>query len=205
MDCNVIISSAEKNIRMLHDLKDQFGAVGFGKVSNFFEVSERWHCPCCHRSKPEFARLDKNKELLCELHRHHDHFGDEAMSLIPREGYVDGLRESFCRFPDTLVCSDCNVAEPRAKALVSAPAYFSFAPYEIAMFINVRHGAPHAVDDTRARECFDAAVPAMKLLRKRLNAVLDAQKNQVDDFETLGAAAWRALKRANEVRKLNAK
>jgi hypothetical protein len=56
-----------------------------------------------------------------------------------------------------------------------------------------------------ARKCYEAAVPAMKLIRERLAAVLDAQKNQVDDFETLGSAAWRALKRANEVRKLNAK
>lgn len=205
MDCQTVLYSAEKNVRLLNDLKDRFGAIGFGKISNFFEVSENWRCPCCQRSKPEFARLDKNGELLCELHRHHDHFGDEAMRLISRDCHFDGLRESFCRFPATLVCSDCNVAEPNAKNLVKAPSYFSFAPYEIAIFIDVRQGAGHEVDPAEAHRCFKAAIPAMQLLRERLNAIIDAQNNHVGDFKTVGFEAWHILKRANELRKLNAK
>jgi rubredoxin len=195
------------NARLAVDLALALGAKGTdsGNMSNFSEVPPDWYCPCCGRDKRQIARLDKNQNIYCSLHLHHDHFGDEVINRIPDGFFVPNFRESFCRFSDVLVCSDCNIAEPRAKALVGAPTYFSFAPYEIGYFIKVRPNAPHAVDDVKARECYEAAVPAMKLIRQRLFGVLEAQKNDIEDFEHIGSAAWRALKRANEVRKLNAK
>ncbi len=198
-----VVYEAEANARLLRRLAKNHNALDFGKISKFFEVGLNWRCPCCHRSKEEIARLDRNAHLLCELHRHHDHFGDEANSRLPSGPGVADVLASFCRFPDVLICSDCNVAEPAAKRIVGAPSYFTFTPYEIATFITVRNNKPHLVDDDRARQAYEAAKPAMVLIRNRLSAVLKSAETDADDFETAGAAAWRVLKKANAKRKGN--
>lgn len=190
--------SAEDNARLLVDLRDRLGAKKFGSISNFFEVGVNWRCPCCYRSKPEIARLDKNSDLLCSLVLHHDHFDacvcehldlrDVADWSVPR-----AIEESLVRFSATLICSDCNVAEPAAKQMVEAPAAFSFAPYEIAGFITVTANAPHAVDADRAREVYEAARPSMKVLAARLRAIAKANETQGEAWEPAANAAWRVL------------
>ena len=73
---------AEDNARLLFTLIKKHAALAIGQISGFFDVGIYWHCPCCHRSKPEMARLDKNGALLCALHWHHDHFGDYASNTL---------------------------------------------------------------------------------------------------------------------------
>ena len=187
--------SARLMVRLMRDL----GASDLGAFGNFFEVEPDWRCPCCFRSKPEMARLDKNGNLLCSIHWHHDHFSDYISSSI-REvlgqemGAWAAIRDSFVRFPGTLICNDCNVAEPVAKNIVAAPEQFSFTPYEIASFIIVDMNAPHRLDAERAHEAYDAAIPAMKLISKRLRAINDAVRSEPSSPpEAIAAAAARVV------------
>lgn len=201
MDSWVLGKQAEGNAALLRELEKDLKTIAMGDQHHFFEVSADWRCPCCHRSKEEFARRDKNHKLLCALHNHHDHFGDYASTKLP--GHVKNLIDSFCRFPDTLICSDCNVAEPVAKTISGAPEHFSFAPFEIATFITVRKRSGHIVRPDCAKRAYEAARPAMRLLKDRLKDVRRAAQDQDegDTFGSIGGAAWRALKEINLARK----
>lgn len=57
-----------------------------------------------------------------QLDMHHCH-GDGMGSLAWR------------RFPVTLICCDCNMADARAKVKLALPGNFSFSPEEIAQFV----------------------------------------------------------------------
>jgi hypothetical protein len=193
---------AEANARLLNQLEKQTGAAGFGAIGGFFAVEARWRCPCCHRLKAEIARLDKNGNLCCPVVEHHDHFEECVAENIDYRSIGtlalqlrESLDQSFVRFQPTMICGDCNVAEPAAKAIVKAPAAFSFTPFEIAIFIEVTPNRPHVVDPVRAALAFEAATPAMKLLANKLRAIVKV-KNGEDTWEPLAGAAWRVIKDA---------
>jgi rubredoxin len=194
---------AEANARLLCRLEKELGAAGFGAIGGFFDVDADWRCPCCHRLKAEIARLDKNGNLCCPVVRHHDHFEECVADHIDYRSMGKlawGLREtldnSFVRFQPTMICGDCNVAEPVAKAIVKAPAEFSFTPFEIAIFIDVTPSNPHVVDPDRAVQAYEAATPAMKLLANKLRAIVKVKKYGEDAWEPLAGAAWRVIKDA---------
>ena len=77
-----MLGFAENNARLLFKLMQRFEAKDLGKISHFFEVCPEWRCPCCYRSKEEFARLDKNRNLLCQIVQHHDHFSEVLWNRI---------------------------------------------------------------------------------------------------------------------------
>lgn len=186
----------EGNGRLLLDLVRKFKANTLGNISNFFEVEPRWRCPCCMRDKGEIARLDKNNNLLCSIHNHHDHFDGRVMDNIRELQDEDALafdacRRGLVRFQNVLICNDCNVAEPYAKNLSSAPEDFSFTPFEIATFIIVKPNEPHEVDPGRARAAFDSARESMKLLWVRLRSVRNSMT--ADTFEPLGESVGRVV------------
>jgi hypothetical protein len=89
-----------------------------------------WRCPGCHRTKHELMRwtmLFKNTPhrymgWAGGLHKHHDH----------------GPRP--VRFPETLMCEQCNSADGAAKRELRLPGDFSFSPSEISCFVI---GTPH--------------------------------------------------------------
>lgn len=177
-----MIFCAEDNARLLIEIKDSLKANGLGSISNFCEVSPEWICPCCLRMKREIARIDKNGNLLCALHYHHDHFEHYArdqMPALPHQAY-----ELYTRFPRTLICNDCNVAEPVAKRIVGAKSNFSFAPFEIATFIIVESNAPHKIDEQRAMEAYESATHSMRMLWGRIRA---ARSSMEDDSENIGS------------------
>lgn len=188
---------ADGNFKMLLSLTTQLGASGYGSICNFFEVSPEWRCPCCFRSKREIARLDKNGKLFCAIHEHHDHFWDSQGVRIPRDGDYFAERQvigdSFDRFPPTLICNDCNVAEPWAKRAAGAPDYFTFAPHEIASFIIVNSNLPHEVNTEMAAKIYAAAKPSMEILAQRLTAVARGLSSADGSFEQIGEAALRVL------------
>lgn len=196
----------ERNARLLWDICDKFGAKGLGTIHNFFTVAETWRCPCCYRDKLEMAALDKNGNLVCRIVFHHDHFVDTASNVVsispngPEQWNALGvIRDSFRRFPETLICEHCNNADAAAKRIVAAPDQFSFAPYEIASFIVVAKNVAHKVDLERAQAAFDAASPSMKLIADRLRAVRKVAEG-LDDFEPLGHSASRVLQGLRIVR-----
>ncbi len=49
------------------------------------------------------------------------------------------------RFPDELICGDCNSADGIAKRKLALPSEWSFSPSEIARFVTVgpHSGATH--------------------------------------------------------------
>lgn len=195
---------AEANARLLCMLKEEFSAKDFGSISGFCEVATTWRCPCCYRSKPEIARLDKNGNLLCSLVMHHDHFpecvGDHIGGRAFEFEAVGVVENSFERFSRILICQDCNVADVAAKRIVQAPNPFSFAPHEIAGFIRVSPNAPHEVDGKRACEIYEAIKPSMQLLADRLRSIGRVVKTSGETWEHAGAAAWRVLKNARKKR-----
>lgn len=195
-------ADAERNARLLCELKEARKADAFGNIARFFEVEPDWRCPACCRSKQEIARGDKNGNLLCAIVQHHDHFGDFAEEMLDLRRLEDwtvarAIRESLVRFAPTLVCDDCNVADPRAKLIVEERRPFSFAPYEIASFIRAKPNAPHDLDHDRVRAAHDAAQPAMALLGMRLREALAVRRNAGGDaWEHISAPAARVLANA---------
>jgi hypothetical protein len=157
---------ALENEELLRSLIETLGARGTGNVAGFSKVGIYWRCPACGRSKAEIARLDKNGNLLCAIVSHHDHFHDFEPGL---EGAGAGAAYVvLARFQPTLICNDCNVVDAAAKKMVGAPGYFSFAPYEIAYFINVARNEGHKVDLAKAHTAYAAAQPGVGLLEEML-------------------------------------
>lgn len=183
------------------DLVRRFGAHEIGAIGCFFDTTSDWLCPVCFRSKDELARLDKNGNLLCAIHSHHDHFGDLAMSRIRDAAAgtrTHALNDGFYRFPNTLICNDCNVIEGYAKSTIETSAVFSFAPHEIGTFIIVTPNAPHRLDRDRLKQTYEAVLPSLRLVGARLRAVLQSIREDSDDFEHIGGPAWRAIKAARQ-------
>lgn len=195
---------AERNARLLLDLIREHGAREPGSIPGFFETGDRWHCPVCFRSKSEIARLDKNGNLLCAIHLHHDHFGDFAANKLPRGRGSNVLefeagrvvRDSFYRFQPILICNDCNVAEGAAKKAARTVECFSFTPFEISGFIIVTPNAPHRIDSDAALRFYAAAKTVMSLYGDMLRKAIECSKD--DSFEQIGGAAWRVLKAVRE-------
>lgn len=184
---------------LLLELMRRLGANEAGNVGGFFDVPAEWRCPCCYRAKREIARLDKNGNLLCSVHLHHDHYCErfdvDVRKLSPGDfQFSRVVQDSLIRFPDTLICNDCNVAEPNAKKIVGAPAYFTFSPVEIAYFITVSSTGEVGVDPDRAKRAYDAAIPTMKLLFERIQSITKAVDTG-SDFEPLAASVGRVMSR----------
>lgn len=194
---------AEANAKLLISLIKSFGALDLGSIANFFQVGSEWCCPTCHRSKSEQARLDKNANLMCAIHLHHDHMNHAAHDKIPhlgrddlawseRRGY-DSLRNNFYRFPDTLICNDCNVVEGDAKKKCGAPESFSFSPFEISTFIFVENNRPHRLDVEKLNTTWQNVRSSLATYREELRSIGNYHQNP-DGFEHIGGAAWRVLK-----------
>lgn len=203
----MIQPDAKLNAKLLNDLRIAHGCQEWGDIGCYFDVGVSWRCPGCQRSKSEIARVDKNSRLLCAIFLHHDHYMDEMSAKLPNRDKADfwaisAVRDSLTRFSATHVCSDCNNADTAAKRIVAAPAAFSFAPFEIAHFIEVKLNQSHTVNSDRAWEAYEAALPSMKLLSSRLRAVIAAGESDGTTFEPVGQAIWRVLNETK--RKMNA-
>jgi hypothetical protein len=114
-----------------------------------------WRCPGCERSRFELLTWTRSitgygaprgqYQWLAPLHEHHDHRVD---------GYVLPPR-----FPSTVICSDCNHADGRAKRQLGLPSWFSFSPAELRQFLT---GHPHngvVIDLKKALEIHAMVAP----------------------------------------------
>lgn len=134
----------------------------------------RWSCPCCRREKKDIARLTASGILLCQLDRHHDHLRNAVEDILKQLSKVNlgdsnGRSRSAARnaiytlserFTETLVCNDCNAADAAMKKHIGkcVPRHFSFAPSEIARFINRSANASHKLNAERGEEEFEVAI-----------------------------------------------
>jgi hypothetical protein len=107
----------------------------------YASLGPEWRCPGCNRSKYELIRWTK---LLPGspnaywgwaggLHKHHDHGGWPG------------------RFPETVVCEQCNDADKAAKRALGLPKGFSFSPAEIRGFVLATAHGWHLLNYAAAR------------------------------------------------------
>jgi len=82
---------------------------------------------------------------MAGLHGHHDHGGTDAFGS-------DG------RFPQTVICDQCNAADGRAKRLLGLPATFSFSPEEIRRFVTAKAHEKHTLDLAMALQVYEKFV-----------------------------------------------
>lgn len=115
------------------------------------DVGEHWICPSCQRSKFEILRWTKRfpgkqyafMDWVAILHRHHDHSQDYN-SLNAR------------RFPQTIVCDQCNSADGVVKRKLKLPKSFSFSPEEISLFVSATPHGKHKINYEMALAIYTA-------------------------------------------------
>lgn len=115
-------------------------------------LAEDWRCPGCARSKFEILRwsvrfprsANRFEDWVGGYHTHHDH------GVGPIRYGQGG------RFPDAVMCEQCNSADGTAKRKLGLPAAFSFAPHEIRQFVSATPHGFHDIDFRLAQAIFDA-------------------------------------------------
>lgn len=113
-------------------------------------TKQNWICPSCKKSKAQLVRLHKSGRLIAKLVSHHDHVGVAVDNYAPvkwdqetqsREPKSFALREHLkrlaagflVRFEPTIICEQCNNAEPEIKKRFGVPGFVSLTPLEIGM------------------------------------------------------------------------
>lgn len=104
-------------------------------------IDDGWICPACGRNKFQImkwtlrfpASSKKFMDWVAALHKHHDHS-------------VGLLENSQRRFPETLICGQCNVADGATKRKLELPSNFSFSPQEMRTFIQATPHDKHTID-----------------------------------------------------------
>ena len=146
-----------------------------------------WHCPACGRHKREIVRLNAKGELMCRLVDHHDHMRDllverfEEISTSMNDVVADQLAERFAArsasmvacYDNTVICDDCNAADPKAKRMIGAHKRFSFSPSEIRQFVVARPNQPHEVNERIARSVWEAARETFNLRLKIVDRIAE--------------------------------
>ena len=110
-----------------------------------------WTCPSCKRTKFQILRWTTRnpnsqhafKDWIAPLHKHHDH----SSGLI-------SCTES--RFPEIIICDQCNAADGAAKRKLKLPKLFSFSPSEISVFVSAIPHGKHTIDYNMANAIFQA-------------------------------------------------
>jgi len=87
---------------------------------------------------------------MAGLHKHHDH----SVSLWSREQP---------RFPETIICDQCNGADGATKRKLQLPSDFSFSPMELSWFVVPRPHEKHEIIYEAAQSIYDALIQATKV------------------------------------------
>ncbi len=113
-------------------------------------IGDEWVCLGCGRSKFQIMKWTRRfpntpnsfMGWVAALHKHHDH------SI--------GLFESGqTRFPETLVCGQCNSADGTVKRKLKLPSNFSFSPQEMRTFIRATPHGKHEINYDLALTIFN--------------------------------------------------
>lgn len=153
-----------------------FNAKGLDLNSWWVKTPADWECPACQRSKTEIMRPNKHGYLTGHIHEHHDHMSElvgrefdrisssrecvvadfDASTFVQRTAYAASA------FDSTLICSDCNTADVKAKRIVSSPLDFSFSPRELAQFIEPRPHSDHKINRAQALAIWKQCEPVFQ-------------------------------------------
>lgn len=166
-------------------LVERFGAQGFDLNKWWVYTPHSWVCPCCKRSKPDIVRLNQHGYLTGHLHEHHDHMADFVKDEFVKASesletpVADALAQRFVvrtafalsAYDPTVICSDCNAADAKAKALVKAHKDFSYSPAEIAQFVNVAPNCEHQINIEVARQLWAECQPVFATRVRMVSAI----------------------------------
>lgn len=108
-------------------------------------LGPHWRCPSCLRARNElihWAKLTPNSPRI---------------KTPDGWGWTAGLHEHHChgrgRFPETVICSDCNSADGAAKRKLKLPETWSFSPSEIGEFVTCEpYSGRTKIDYVRAHD-----------------------------------------------------
>ena len=111
-----------------------------------------WRCPSCERSAHQLVRW-----TYIGGKSWRERYGDEhgmgfSISMTRHHCHGDG------RFPETLICGDCNSADGAAKRKLGLPSYWSFTPAELGRIVQVApHSGATSIDYDEALRIYRAA------------------------------------------------
>lgn len=192
---------------LYEELINKLGVREIAENSKNTVLSDReWeYCITCGRRPVDIAVLNKNNEILCSIHNHHDHIGEhlwdvcdrvnndttwtlEGGRLGPEEAgwntWFNSLCDLIVRFQETEICSFCNEAEGKAKKIVGTDKAFSFSPFEMTQFIEAKEPGPVNILEDKAREIWNSQksnIAYRKNLADRLvQLALDGKIGMVD-------------------------
>jgi len=112
------------------------------------KTKEDWKCPGCGRSKFQILRWHKKKGWIGGLARHHDHYMEHDNS----GKWARFVDEKHKRFPETVICTECNNADGQAKRLLKLDGSFSFKPSELRQFVIPSNHGLHRLNLEKASE-----------------------------------------------------
>jgi rubredoxin len=138
---------------------------------------KEWTCPACRRGKRDIARLTDKGKLMCRLVEHHDHMADLVEAEFERQCKTHGkiVADEFAKrfakrasqmvaaYDNTIICDDCNTADPKAKREADAHKDFSYSPQEISQFVKAKPNVPHEIDPEEARRIWLEQAETFKL------------------------------------------
>lgn len=113
------------------------------------EVGDYFICPSCKRNKYQILRWTTRfpnkpnafKDWVAILHRHHDH----------SQGAINS---NLGRFPETVICDQCNSSDGVVKRKLRLSKSFSFSPQEIGCFIEATNHGKHKIDYELAQNIY---------------------------------------------------
>lgn len=151
------------------ELIEKYSAKGMDLNRWWVFTPTNWECPSCGRLKSEIVRLNKHGYLSGHLHEHHDHMSDfvndeftrisQNRSLViadlKAERFVKRTAFAFSAYDNTIICSDCNSADAKAKKITKSPKEFSFSPDEIRKFIIIAPNQEHKINESVAMKVWE--------------------------------------------------
>lgn len=134
--------------------EDYYNHTGLHYKKLWASLGDDWACPACGRNKFQIMkwtrRFPKSSEKqmgwVAALHTHHDHS-------------LDYLESGIRRFPETVICGQCNSTEGVVKRKLGLPSKFSFSPEEMRYFIQASPHDIHKID-------YDIALAIYRSLKK---------------------------------------
>lgn len=169
------------------ELMARFGATGVDMTKWWAWTSANWECPACGRSKAQIVRLNANGHLMCRLVEHHDHMKDllegefeaqcKQQSSIGADErskrFAERSAQMISAYDNTIICDDCNGADPKAKKVVGAHPSFSYSPFEIRRFVQVKSNGQHEIDFSEAKKIWEENKKTFELRLKIIRRIAE--------------------------------
>lgn len=166
-------------------LTEVFDAKGVDFNSWWIKTKVDWQCPSCARYKEEIVRINQHGDLTGHTHEHHDHVADvvekqfikiseskeKVVANLLSERFIERTAYALAAYDNTLICSDCNNADAKAKKAINAPADFSFSPAEIKSFIIVKPNQEHEICIESASKSWSECEAIFRLRMELVNQV----------------------------------